>query len=182
MSMDIIVNRRSIRSFKNEPVPAETLSSLVEAALRAPTSRGHTPWHFVVVTEKSLLTELASAKTHGGSFLKNAPVGIAVCADPSKSDVWIEDASIAAVFIQLAAVSLGLGSCWIQLRDRMHDDRTTAGRFAADIIGLPDGLEVECIIAAGYPAENKEPYPREELLWSRVFMNRHGTPFDPGAQ
>jgi nitroreductase len=180
MSLDTIVNRRSIRSFKDEPIPAKTISSLMEAALRAPTSMGRTPWHFVVITEKSLLADLATAKPHGGSFLKNAPLGIAVCADPSKSDVWVEDASIAAVFIQLAAESFGLGSCWVQLRGRMHDAQTPAGRFAADIIGLAEDLEIECIIAVGRPAEQKTPYPRAELLWNRVYMNRYGTPFGSG--
>lgn len=181
MSIDTIVRRRSIRSFKDEPVPPDALSTLVEAALRAPSSRGRNPWHFVVVTEKSLLNELASAKTSGGSFLKNTPLAIAVCADPAESDVWIEDASIAAVFIQLAAESIGLGSCWVQLRNRMHDARTPAGRFAADIIGIPEGLEVECIIGAGYPAEEKPPYAKEKLLWDRVHLNRYGAPFDSGS-
>jgi len=181
MVPDIIIKRRSIRSFTEEQVSAEHTSSLIEAALRAPSSMSRTPWHFVAVTEKSLLAELASAKPHGGSFLKNAPLGIAVCADPSKSDVWVEDASIAAVFIQLTAQSLGLGSCWVQLRSRMHDEKTPAGRFAAQVIGLPEELEVECIIAVGHPAEQKSPRSKEELLWSRVYSNRYGAPFGAGA-
>lgn len=181
MSMDTIVNRRSIRSFTDMPIPPDALSTLVEAALRAPSSMGRNPWHFVVITEKPLLAELAAAKPHGGSFLKTAPLAIAVCADPAKSDVWIEDASIAAIFIQLAAEAIGLGSCWVQLRKRMHDAVTPAGRFAADIIGIPEGLEVECIIAAGYPSERKAPHPREKLLWDRLHLNRYGTPFDAGS-
>jgi nitroreductase len=181
MSLESIIKRRSIRSFTNEQVSSEHMSSLIEAGLRAPSSMGHKPWHFVVLTEKSLLAELASAKPHGGSFLKDAPLGIAVCADPSKSDVWVEDASIAAVFIQLTAESLGLGSCWIQLRNRMHDESKPAGRVAAEVLGLPEGLEVECIIAVGHPAEQKPPRTREELLWDRVYLNRHGNPFDSGV-
>jgi nitroreductase len=180
MSLDSIIKRRSIRSFTDEQVSAEHIHSLIEAALRAPSSMGHRPWHFVVVTDKKMLAELASAKPHGGSFLKNAPLGIAICADPLKSDVWVEDASIAAVFIQLAAESLDLGSCWIQLRNRMHDEHTPAGRFAANVLGLPDGLEVECIIAAGHPAERKPSRSREELLWDRVYSNRYGASFDQG--
>jgi nitroreductase len=181
MSLDSIIKRRSIRSFTDKQVSAEHISSLVEAGLRAPSSMGHKPWHFVVITEKSLLAELASAKPHGGSFLKNAPLGVAVCADPSKSDVWVEDASIAAVFIQLTAESLGLGSCWVQLRNRNHDEGKPAGRFAAEVLGLPEGLEVECIIGVGHPAEQKPPRTREELLWDRVYLNRYGNAFEPGA-
>ncbi len=177
MTLESIIKRRSIRSFTDDQVSAEHISSLIEAALRAPSSMGHRPWHFVVVTDKALLSELASAKPHGGSFLKTAPLGIAVCADPSKSDVWVEDVSIAAILVQLTAESLGLGSCWVQLRNRKHDERKPAGRFAAEVLGIPEGLEVECIIAVGSPAESKPPHPREELLWARVYSNRYGSPF-----
>ncbi|MFO8090141.1 MAG: nitroreductase family protein, partial [Desulfatiglandaceae bacterium] len=71
MILDSIIKRRSIRSFTDEQVSAEHLSLLIEAGLRAPSSMGNKPSHFVVITEKSLLAELASAKPHGGSFLKN---------------------------------------------------------------------------------------------------------------
>ena len=50
---------------------------------------------------------------------KNAPLGVVVCADSSKCDVWVEDASIATIFLHLAATSMGLGSCWLQIRKRM---------------------------------------------------------------
>ncbi|MCU0593341.1 MAG: nitroreductase family protein [Desulfobacterales bacterium] len=120
MFMSLIRKRRSIRRFLDKPVEKEKLDLLVEAGLRAPSSRGVNPWHFVVVTDREMLNRLSQSKEHGSAFLKHAAAGIVVCADATKSDVWVEDASIATTVIHLAAASLDLGSCWIQIRERMH--------------------------------------------------------------
>ena len=116
MFSSLIQKRRSIRKFQEKPVENEKIEILIEAALRSPSSRGHNPWEFVVVTERDSLEKLSSAKIHGSEFLKNAPLGMVVCADEDKCDVWVEDCSIASTFIFLASESLGLGSCWIQIR------------------------------------------------------------------
>ena len=81
MFMSLIQKRRSIRRFLAKPIEDEKIEMLIEAALRAPSSRGLNPWEFIVVTERDLLEKLSSAKTHGSEFLKNAPLGIVVCAD-----------------------------------------------------------------------------------------------------
>lgn len=173
----LIRKRRSIRKYKPQEVEPEKILLLAEAALRAPSSRGLNPWEFVVVTDQGLLEELSRCKPHGAAFLKEAPLGIVVCADSSKSDVWVEDASIAATFILLAAVSLDLGACWIQLRGRMYDEKMSAGQRAGQLLGLPGNLEVEAIVAVGYPDEVKLPHPAEKLLWERLHRERYGEPF-----
>lgn len=177
MFMALIRKRRSIRKFLNKPVEKEKLDLLAEAGLRAFSSRGINPWHFVVVTDPEMLKRLSRAKEHGSSFLKNAAVGIVVCADASKSDVWIEDAAIATAFIHLAAESLDLGSCWIQIRERMHTTRQTAEAYVAEQIGLPPPLKVEAIVAIGYPDEGKRPHALESLPRSQVHAGRYGTPY-----
>ena len=126
MFLPLAQKRRSIRKYLDKQVEAEKIDSMVEAVLRAPTSRGKNSWEFVVVTDPGLLEKLSNAKPHGANFLKNAALGIVVCANPQISDVWIEDASIASIFIHLAAAALDLGSCWIQIRERKHDDTQTA--------------------------------------------------------
>jgi len=120
MFLSLAQSRRSIRKYQNKPVESEKIDRLVEALLRAPTSMGKNSWEFVVVTDRSLLKELSSAKPHGAAFLKNAALGIVVCGNPQVTDVWIEDASIASIFIHLAATSLELGSCWIQIREHAN--------------------------------------------------------------
>jgi len=177
MFLPLIQNRRSIRKYKDKGVEAETIDLLVEALLRAPTSMGKNSWDFVVVTDPSLLEKLSRSKPHGATFLKNAPLGIVVCADPQISDVWIENSSIASIYIHLTATSLNLGSCWIQIRERPHDDTRSAEAYVADVLDLPAHLRVLSIIAIGYPDESKAPHPRDALAYDRVSLNSHGTPY-----
>ena len=141
MFMSLIRKRRSIRKFLDRPVEKEKLDLLVEAGLRAPSSRGIRPWHFVVVSDRSMLGRLSQAREHGSAFLKNASVAIVVCPDASKSDVWVEDASIAAIMIHLAAESLDLGSCWVQIRERMHNAGKTAGMYCGRSAGPSAGTQ-----------------------------------------
>ena len=174
MFMDLITKRRSIRRFTADPVEAQKVELLKEAALRAPSSRGVNPWEFIFITDRSLLAKLSAAKPHGSTFLKDATLGVVVCADPAKSDVWVEDASIATIFIELAATSLGLGSCWIQIRERMHDEAQTAEAYIAHLLKIPSHLKVESMIAIGYPAESKPPHSKEELQNEKVYLNQYG--------
>lgn len=174
MVVPLMQKRRSIRKFQPNSVDRDTVDLLVEAALRAPSSRGRNPWQFVVVTDRKLLADLALAKEYGSSFLDGAPLGFVVCGDPSQSDVWVEDCSIACTFIQLAAESLGLRSCWIQIRERMHDSRLTAESYISRILDLPHHLNVEAIIAVGYPDEKKAPHTKETLEYNKVHHDRYG--------
>lgn len=177
MFLSLLQERRSIRKFVARPVEGDQIPRLVEAALRAPSSRGFNPWQFIVVTQPELLGALAKAKPHGASFLAEAPLGMVVCADPSRSDVWVEDASIASAFVHVAALSLGLGSCWIQIRKRMYDDEKTASAHVRDVLGIPETLEVESIIAVGYPDETKPGHPRSQLPYNQVHQDRYGEAF-----
>ncbi|MGE5255771.1 MAG: nitroreductase family protein [Hyphomicrobiales bacterium] len=181
MFISLLQKRRSIRRFKDQPVEKEKVDVLVEAALRAPSSRGVNPWEFVVISDRSMLEGLAKAKEHGSSFLKDAPLGIVVCADSKKSDVWVEDASIATIIIQLAAASLDLGSCWIQVRERPHSRDRSAQEYVAELLRLPQTLMVESMVAVGYPAETKPPHKQEELLWQQVHNGTFGTPYPKGS-
>jgi nitroreductase len=175
MFLSLIQRRRSIRKYSDKPVGTEKIDALVEAALRAPSSRGFNPWEFVVVTEKGLLEKLSTAKPHGASFLKNAALGIVVCADSEKCDVWVEDASIASIFIHLAAESIGLGSCWIQIRKRMHDQTISAQAYIRSLLNIPKNLNVESIVAIGYPAEKKPPHRKEDLQYKKVHYGLYGS-------
>jgi nitroreductase len=174
MFMSLIQKRRSIRKFLAKPVEDEKIDLLIEAALRAPSSRGLNPWEFVVVTEHDLLEKLSNAKIHGSQFLKNAPLGIVVCADPNKCDVWVEDCSIASTFIFLAAESIGLRSCWIQIRERMHNESLSAEAYVMDVMGIAPQLKVESIIAIGYPDETKPFHKKEKLQYEKVHNNHYG--------
>ena len=119
---DLIKNRRSMRKFTNQELTQDEVVALMKAALMSPSSKRSNCWQFVVVDEKETLERLSNCKEQSASFIKDAALAVVVMADPLASDVWIEDASIASIMIQLQAEDLGLGSCWIQVRERFTAD------------------------------------------------------------
>ncbi|MBN1981104.1 MAG: nitroreductase family protein [Chitinivibrionales bacterium] len=163
--LNLLRTRRSVRRYRKIPLPPDTIETLKEALLRSPSSRDINPWRFIFVDDLLLLDKLACCKKHGSEFLAEASLGVVICGDETSSDVWIEDCSIAAIILQLACHDLGLGSCWIQVRNRMHDDSTTAQAYIQSLLGLPATLHVECIVSIGYPETNGEP--REEKMLQR---------------
>lgn len=166
--LDILRKRRSIRNYDDKEIDPETIELLKEAALRAPTSRGIKPWRFVFVTDKALLEKLSRAKKSGSDFLKDASLGIVVCADECESDVWIEDCSIASIILQLTGQGLGLGSCWIQIRNRMYSDDMSSEEYVRSITGLSKNMRVESMISFGYPGEEKSPIQKEDLDYHKI--------------
>lgn len=174
MLIDLLRARRSIRTFADRPVEQAKLDLLVEAVLRSPTSKGRMPWEFVVVTDAAAIARLAQAKPHGSAFLEGAPLVFVVCADPDRSDVWIEDASIAALVLHLQALDLGLGSCWVQIRLRASAEGGTAGEHVAAVVGLPPGMVVQAMVGIGYPSEAKLGHSAAELPYERVSYERFG--------
>jgi nitroreductase len=177
MFLELMRKRRSVRRFEARPVEPEKVDLLVEAALRSPSSRGLNPWEIVVVADRGMLEKLAACKEHGAAFLADAPLGILVAADSARSDAWVEDASIAALMVQLAAEALGLGSCWIQIRNRMRAGGAPAQDYVAGLLGLPAGVMAEAILAVGYPAEEKRERPRSALRWGQIHAERYGAPY-----
>lgn len=177
MFLSLIEKRRSLRKFLDKPVEDDKIDLLIEAALRSPSSMGKNPWEFIVVKEKGLFEKLSTAKMFGSTFIKNAPLAIVVCADPDTSDVWIEDASIASIYIHLAAESIGLGSCWIQIRNRMQSETITSQAYVADLLGVPDNRQILAVVAIGHPDEEKPPHAKEELQYDKVFLDAYGKPY-----
>lgn len=174
MFLELLRKRRSIRQFDSQSVRKEDVELLLEAMLRSPSSRSLNPWHFVVVTDTLLIEELSKSKPHGATFMKNAPLAIVVCADPSISDVWVEDCSIASYNLHLAATDIGLGSCWIQIRKRDCNESLSSEAYVKKIVELGVEMRVEAIIALGYPKETKEGQPDSSLLYERVSYNTFG--------
>jgi nitroreductase len=166
--LEILRVRRSIRRYKDRQIEEEKMEQLKEAALRAPSSRGINPWRFVFVTDKTMLEKLSSSKESGSSFLKDAALGVVVAAKQGESDVWVEDCSIAAIILQLAGCSLGLGSCWIQIRNRRHSSSMSAEDYVKQTLALPHDFLVECIISFGYPDEDKRPIAAADLERNKI--------------
>lgn len=166
--INLLRERRSIRKFTEKIVEKEKINLLKKAALLAPSSRNLRPVSFVFTENKEIIEKLSEAKSHGSSFLKGAPLAVVVLGDETKSDVWIEDASIASIIIQLQAEDLGLKSCWIQIRLRAKDDQLSSEKYIKELLDLPESTKVLSIIALGYPDETKTGYSDQDLDFSVI--------------
>ena len=174
MFNELAEKRRSVKVYAERPVEPAKIDAIVEAALRSPSGRATRPWEFVVVTDKILLEKLSVAKPEGAAFVKDAPAAVVVCGDPAASALWVEDCTIAAVTMQYAANALGLGSRWAQIKGNNFKEGTTSTQYIAQLLGLPENLNVQCIIALGYPGEEMVPYKKDELRFDKVSYNRYG--------
>jgi nitroreductase len=167
--------RRSIRKYLDRSIEVEKINAVVEAALRAPSGKSKYPVELIVIDDRDMLEKLSVSKPSGAAFLKHAVLGVVICANQDKSDTCIEDASIVSIVLQLAAESLGLGSCWIQLRNRTHEDGRPSQQYVAELLDIPTNYMVQAVIAMGYPAATKAPHKKETLKFEQVHQGRFGT-------
>ena len=163
-----------MRKFTDEELTQEQVVALMKAALMAPSSKRSNPWQFIVVDDKETLQKLSLCKEMGASFLKDAALAIVVMADPLASDVWIEDAAIASLMIQLQAEDLGLGSCWIQVRERFTATGIPSGDFVHNVLDIPLQLQVLSIVAVGHKGMERKPFNEEHLQWEKVHLGKYG--------
>lgn len=160
---ELIAKRRSIRKFTDRPVPREVVDRILHEALSAPSARNTRTTRFVVVDDPALVARMAEMRDYGSAFLKGAPLAVVVLGDTSPSDLWRENAAIAATVLQLACVDEGLASCWVHIngRPRRKDipDGETAADYLRTFLPLPDGCQPLCAIALGYSDFTPAPLP-----------------------
>ena len=168
----LLYNRRSIRKFTGEALTDVEIKELQRAALCAPTSKNCRSWEFVFVSDKDIIAQLSKCKEAGAQFLEGVALAVVIMADPQKTDVWVEDASIAATFIQLQAEALGLGSCWAQMRLRGYADGRSASELVKQLLNAPQNLEVECVIGIGHKDHQRSEYTDEKLPWQQIHINK----------
>lgn len=173
--LNLLQKRRSIRRYTDEKIEAEKLKQIIQSGLLAPSSKSIRPWSFLIVSEQDKLAKLPQARQPEMVFARSAQAAVLVLADTTKSDVWVEDCSIAAVLMQLEATALGLGSCWIQVRNRQSaiEGKSTEA-YLREQFAIPEHIAVESIITIGYPAEEKKPVALEKLLYDQVYEGQYG--------
>jgi nitroreductase len=172
--IEILKKRRSIRSFLDKPVEKEKVEQLMATLQYLPSSRSIFPTAFIVVNDKEILKKLSVCRDTGAAFLEQAPVAIVVIADSVKSDVWIEDASIASTFLLLSAVELGLSGCWVQIRKRKKG-KISSDAIISDILNIPPNCSVESIIAIGYADESKVKDKKKYFNLENIYSNQYNT-------
>lgn len=168
---ELAEDRRSIRRYTNEPVSREQIEKILKTATLAPSSYGQNPVEFVVVEDKETIQKLADCKRIGAPSVKNAPVAIVVMADTSKGELWVEDASVGAAYLMLAAEEEGLGACWNQIHLR-DGQRQRASIEISDLLGIPKKYEVLCILSMGHKGENKKSHSADEMSQGRIHFGK----------
>lgn len=153
-----VESRHSVRDFDSgRDLSQETVTRLLQAAIRAPSAGNRQPWHFYVVREPSSKQALARAALNQW-FLSEAPVVIVVCADPERSALrygdrgrylyCLQDTAAATENLLLAAVASGLGACWVGAFDE---------EGVARALQLPARLRPVAIVPIGHPERPSTP-------------------------
>jgi nitroreductase len=156
-AIEVLMTRRSVRAYTDEPVSDDQLRKILAAGMQAPSAGNQQPWHFVVLRRREHLDGLAGV-LEIGKMLGQAPLGIVVCADVGREQhkgYWVQDCAAATQNILLACHALGLGAVWIGVYPR--DERVAALRA---LLGLPATVTPLCAIAIGRPAEHPAPVER----------------------
>lgn len=165
---ELVRQRRSIRTFTQEPVSKEEETQLLRAALMSPSSKGKHSYYFKVVRDSRQLEALSLCRDAGTALLANAPMAIVVMADPTITDIWVEDCASAMSYILLQAEDMGLGGCWVQVRERSKEDGTRAEDIVKEVLSLPAEYKVLAMAAIGHKAIDRNPQNEEKLLWEHV--------------
>lgn len=168
--LELLRKRRSTRSFKETQISPELVEQLMHAVLMSPSSKRSNPWQFILVDDTEMLKSLSECKKNGSQLIHGCSLAIIVLAEPDRSDVWIEDASIASIVLQLEAEDLGLGSCWVQIRERKSAEGENSETVVRGLLNIPENLRVESIIAIGVRNEDKKPFDETRLQWEKVHI------------
>lgn len=169
--LNLLINRRSTRKYEDSLLEASETEKILRAALLSPTSKNSHSWQFIAIEDKEMLQKLSECKPQSAQFVANAALAVVVLGNPLVSDVWIEDASIASIAMQLQAEDMGIGSCWAQVRERNFDDNITAADYIRDLLEIPMPYEVLSIIAFGKKLKDRKPNDPDSLLWENVHID-----------
>ena len=168
-----IYSRRSIRKFVDTPLTGEEVQILLEAGLRAPSSKNKHTTQFILIEQREMLDRLSHMRESGALFLQQVPLGIVILGSPMECERWIADASLAAGYIQLQAEALGLGSCWADAYGCYTGNGQESSEYVRNLLGIPYQLEVFCILAIGHKASDAAPRPTESLKWEKIHIERY---------
>lgn len=182
--LQAIRERRAVRDFTGQPVSRTSLRQLISAASWAPSAMNAQPWHFTVVTDKAILDEISTRAK--GWMLANMPdlrqtghfrdllsdpdfhlfyraPALVVISAPAEMQWATEDCALAAQNLMLAALDIGLGTCWIGFAQGWLT--SPEGR---ELLNLAPERVVAAPIAVGYPKASQALVPRKAVAVSWI--------------
>ena len=144
-----IAARKSVRAFVDRPLAEDDLNRVLEAARAAPSARNGQEWRFVVVRDRAMRERIAIEAARQ-PFIGTSSVLLACCAQTDGrvmrcgQAAYPIDVAIAMDHLALAAVALGLGTCWIGSFDEA---------LVKEFLGIPPEVRVAQLMPLGYPAD-----------------------------
>jgi nitroreductase len=193
MILDLLRKRVSVRKFQDKLIPEDVLQEILDAGRLSPSGGNEQPWVFGVVTERSLIAQIAEA-AHRQTWIVGAPLLIVLCitivADEqggrdiqthrfpeyaeaisgmdkrlySALNMEEHQTKIAGTHMALAALEHGVGSCWVSRFEV---------RWVVELLHLPEGIIPAEILVLGYPEEARGPTHKKSLE-EVVFYNAFG--------
>ena len=162
-----IFKRRSVRKFKDEPLQDEEIGLLLQCTMAAPSANNLKAWHFVVITKREQLHQLAEIHPYG-KMLNQAPAALLICGDsllqPNISYLTL-DCAAATQNVLLAATALKIGSVWLGVyprEQRMKDINA--------LLNIPENIVPIALVALGYADEKKaanNPWMPEKIHYNK---------------
>lgn len=155
--MEAILNRKSVRKYKDIKVSDEIVEELLKAGMAAPSAGNEQPWEFIVLRDKEIMKKITELHPYS-KMLLNTDVAIVVCGDEAKEvfkGYWVQDCSAATENILIAVEAKGLGAVWLgvyPLADRVEAIK--------ELLKLPGTVIPLSIIPVGYPDEDRKPSDR----------------------
>jgi len=155
---DVIMSRRSVRSYLPDPIPDDVLQAILEAGRNAPSFQNRQCWRFIVLNDRNVINKLASNVGLIGRvnfFIKNAPLIIIATADPAKSgtvnrqDYYLVDTAVAFQQMMLTAWNYGVGSCWMAAFDE---------KKLKEFLSIPSRIRAVAMSPFGYPKDKESLY------------------------
>lgn len=156
--LECIEARRSIRKFKDQEVPDELIEKILGYASWSPSARNSQCWEFIVVKNRETIKKLAEIR--GQDFVAAAPVVIVACGNKDLYSNPVTTVAIAVQTLFLAAYANGLGTCWANIYDPEVPERNLKIK---QLLGIPEHVDVICLIPMGYPDETPKPHERRSL-------------------
>lgn len=169
--VEAIRTRRSIKNFSSTPLTREILLALVDTARYSPSGANKNPWRFVIITERKKLEQLSQTAPFC-RWLASAQAGVALVVEPSSTRYWLEDCSVAAYALWLAATAQGLGVAWGALYQ--SDNPTESERrqhLVRTVLSVPERFLIPMVLGIGYPnvspPERKLPNLETIIYWEQ---------------
>lgn len=175
---ELLKRRRSVRNFKDDPVPIEVIKEMIKESTLAPNAGNDQPWKFIIVNNKEMLKRisdeskknlLANIAANPNAYAKkyeallekdsfnvfyNAPSLVMILGVSTVKDLYL-DCSLAAGYLMFAAASRNIDTCWINLGVEIYD------RQMRNELGIPDDCTIVAPIILGY-AEKIPPIPKRK--------------------